>query len=119
MLKIKTLKPLVNTLKPRLGYSTGNERERDHQRVAAEPWRKWYRIARWQKLRMKIFVRDLFICQMCRKIEPDTSQLICDHIEPHGGDERLFWNEDNLQCLCKACHDGDKQRLDRRMRQHR
>lgn len=27
-----------------------------------------------------------------------------DHITPHGGDERLFWDEDNWQTLCAACH---------------
>jgi 5-methylcytosine-specific restriction endonuclease McrA len=45
----------------------------------------------------------------CGRIEADTSKLVADHIMPHRGDERLFWDEANLQCLCKACHDGVKQ----------
>ncbi|PSJ19969.1 HNH endonuclease, partial [Halomonas sp. ND22Bw] len=28
----------------------------------------------------------------------------------HRGDEALFWDFDNLQCLCGACHSGAKQR---------
>jgi 5-methylcytosine-specific restriction protein A len=34
---------------------------------------------------------------------------LCDHIEPHRGDDRLFWDENNLQTLCKGCHDEVKQ----------
>lgn len=116
MAKLRTLKPLVSTMKPRLGYATGNERERDKHRVSAEPWRKWYRIARWSKLRMQIFVRDMFTCQICRRIEPNTSQLVCDHIEPHHGNEHLFWDDANLQCLCKTCHDSAKQKQERSYR---
>jgi 5-methylcytosine-specific restriction endonuclease McrA len=28
-----------------------------------------------------------------------------DHVVPHGGDERLFWDEDNWAPTCKPCHD--------------
>jgi 5-methylcytosine-specific restriction endonuclease McrA len=44
-------------------------------------------------------------------IEPST---VCDHIEPHKGDTGLFYNTDNLQCLCKRCHDGLKQSIEKR-----
>lgn len=30
---------------------------------------------------------------------------VVDHIKPHRGDQRLFWDEDNWQALCKECHD--------------
>jgi hypothetical protein len=33
---------------------------------------------------------------------------------PHRGDERLFWEEGNLQMMRKPCHDGDKQRAEQR-----
>ena len=40
----------------------------------------------------------------CRKgvLTPAT---VVDHIVPHRGDHRLFWDEQNWQPLCKACHD--------------
>lgn len=41
---------------------------------------------------------------------------IADHIEPHRGDEALFWDIQNGQCLCKPCHDRDKQREEARAR---
>ncbi|RZI60509.1 MAG: HNH endonuclease [Zymomonas sp.] len=78
-------------------------------------WRGWYKLARWKKLRLVIFARDLFTCQCgCGVIEGDTSKLVCDHKRPHRGDERLFWDPANLQTLLKTCHDGWKQRQERR-----
>ncbi|MER2536042.1 MAG: HNH endonuclease signature motif containing protein [Rhizobiaceae bacterium] len=76
----------------------------------AQPWRAWYKTARWVKLRLAILLRDLYTCRMCRRIEPDMSKLVCDHVKPHRGDERLFWDESNLQTLCRPCHDRAKQR---------
>lgn len=77
-----------------------------------QPWRNWYKTARWEKLRQATFLRDLFTCRMsgCGRIEGDTSKLVCDHIDPHRGDERKFFDPENLQTLCKTCHDTVKRR---------
>jgi 5-methylcytosine-specific restriction endonuclease McrA len=74
------------------------------------PWRKLYKTARWQALRLRVFVRDLFTCQRCGRLEGDTSKLVADHKKPHRGDERLFFDESNVETLCKPCHDAEKQR---------
>jgi len=39
---------------------------------------------------------------------------VVDHIEPFGGDREMMFDADNLQTLCKRCHDRDKQRVERR-----
>ena len=45
-----------------------------------------------------------YTCPHCgRKFR--ASQMDVDHIVPHRGDHRLFWDEQNWQPLCKACHD--------------
>ena len=31
---------------------------------------------------------------------------VVDHVEPHRGDERLFWDQDQWQGLCKQHHDA-------------
>ncbi|WP_262568948.1 HNH endonuclease [Agrobacterium tumefaciens] len=49
----------------------------------------------------------------CGRIEGDASKLICDHITPHKGDRDLFFDAQNLQTLCKPCHDTVKQREER------
>lgn len=86
---------------------------RDQLRGQISPWRKWYNTARWRKLRMQILIRDSFTCRMCGRLEGNTSQLVADHKVAHRGDERLFWDTFNLQCLCKPCHDSAKQRAER------
>lgn len=80
-----------------------------------ETWRGWYKLARWKRLRWATLVRDLFTCQWpgCGKVEPDASQLVCDHRIPHRGDPRLFWDPLNLWTLCKPHHDSAKQREER------
>lgn len=115
------LRPRVAALAPRLGYQPGDERARNRARIEAEPWRRWYRTARWRRLRLTIFARDLFTCQMegCGRLEGDTSLLVCDHKTPHKGDRTLFWSERNLQTLCKPCHDSLKQREERRTQRGR
>lgn len=87
----------------------------------ASPWRRWYKTARWQRLREKVFTRDLFVCQMtgCGHIIGDARERVCDHRKPHRGDEALFWDEENLQTLCKPCHDKSKQREDQATLQQR
>lgn len=79
-------------------------------------WRGWYKTARWQRLRWSVLVRDLFTCAMCGRIKGETAELVADHKVPHRGDPELFWDAANIQCLCKGCHDGEKQRRERRAR---
>ena len=41
------------------------------------------------------------ICLMAGRAAPATQ---VDHIRPHKDDPELFWDEDNWQSLCRACH---------------
>lgn len=68
--------------------------------------------SRWQKAR-HTFLCEHPLCVMCEaqgRLEPAT---VVDHIQPHKGDQRLFWDSSNWQALCKQCHDSDKQRLEK------
>ena len=88
-------------------------RERDR----TVEWRKWYRTERWQKLRREVLRRDAYTCQqtgeMCIGKYPEPNSPVVDHRRPHRGDEKLFFDPDNLQCVSKAFHDGEKQRQER------
>lgn len=114
MSKLTALKPVLKPLSSRVSKlgAYENEQQRSRQRDDSQAYRKWYKTARWQKLRMEVLTRDLFTCQMveCGKIKFDTSKLVCDHVKAHRGSEALFWDERNLQCICKDCHDKIKQR---------
>lgn len=107
--KLRNIPARLGRLSPRL---TPKADAQGHRPEAA---RSWYKTARWEALRHATFHRDNFTCQMaaCGRV---TSRPICDHRDPHRGDPGLFWDPQNLQTLCKACHDGVKQRLERQRR---
>ena len=60
--------------------------------------------SRWRKARA-IHLRANPLCNACFRIGQLVPATIVDHIEPHKGDERLFWQRSNWQSLCKPCHD--------------
>jgi 5-methylcytosine-specific restriction protein A len=38
--------------------------------------------------------------------------IVVDHIIPHKGNYKLFWDKSNWQSLCKSCHDKKTARED-------
>lgn len=111
MARLKALPPRLKALPPRLTSPSDSE---GHSLVL-EPWRRWFWTKSWKDLRLWVLERDGYTCRCgCNTFEPDTSLLVADHIKPHRGDPILFWDPDNLQCLWKPHHDGEKQRQERR-----
>ena len=60
--------------------------------------------ARWRKARTAFLQRNP-LCNECMKSGKITPATVVDHIIPHRGDRKLFWDESNWQPLCKCCHD--------------
>ena len=60
--------------------------------------------AEWRRAR-KAFLQKHPLCVECGKAGKLTPATVVDHIIPHRGDQRLFWDEHNWQALCKSCHD--------------
>ena len=59
--------------------------------------------AMWRKWRDALLA-DHPLCAECSRrglVVPATS---VDHMEPHRGDARLFWDAGNVQPLCASCH---------------
>jgi 5-methylcytosine-specific restriction enzyme A len=44
------------------------------------------------------------LCDMCRQQGRITPATVADHIVPHHGDPKLFYDPNNLQSLCATCH---------------
>lgn len=59
---------------------------------------------KWQKA-SKAFLHAHPLCEECLKHGRYTKATVVDHIVPHRGDPKLFWDQSNWQSLCKACHD--------------
>lgn len=85
----------------------------DEKRQANTAWRKWYKLKRWTDMRWQVLVDACFTCARCGKFEGKTSKLVADHRRPHRGNPDLFWDRQNLQCLCSECHDGAKRQEER------
>jgi 5-methylcytosine-specific restriction protein A len=94
------------------------EQRRDYdKRRDEQEWRGWYKTARWQKLKARVHVRDLFVCQvtgdLCAGKHPAPNSPVADHIVEHDGNPELFWDEANIRTVSKAFHDGERQREQR------
>ena len=107
MARIKTVRPLVRTLKPRMSAPKG-EKARLKERDETQPWRRWYYTAQWQKLRQKVWERDQYTCRrtgtLCIGKYPAGNSPVANHIIPHKGDQALFWDRSNWQTLCRSHH---------------
>ena len=108
--RLKTLKPIVSTIKPLVGRMPGDEKARDQQRRDTAPWRNWYKTERWQKLRHAVFLRDNYRCQrtgeLCVGKHPADNSPVANHKVRHKGNPELFWDIDNLETVSKAVHDS-------------
>lgn len=62
----------------------------------------------WQKARAAYLIAHPY-CALCGN---PASHV--DHINPHRGDDALFWDRANWQALCAHCHNSTKQRVERR-----
>lgn len=72
---------------------------------------------RWQKAR-KAFLKRHPWCVRCKARGRLVPATVVDHIKPHRGDARLFWDEANWQPLCKRCHDHKTMTEDRNIDYH-
>lgn len=61
----------------------------------------------WDKARSGFLTRHPR-CVMCA-----ATARVVDHIKPHRGDTKLFWDRSNWQSLCFTCHNSRKQSMER------
>ncbi len=69
--------------------------------------------SRWRKARKK-YLECHPLCVECMKEGRYTKATVVDHIVPHRGDQRLFWDRDNWQALCEYHHNVKTGREDSR-----
>ena len=60
--------------------------------------------AAWRKA-SKQFLHAHPLCVACMRQGKYVKATVVDHIIPHRGDTKLFWDRSNWQALCKPCHD--------------
>jgi len=82
-------------------------------RAESAAWQHLYDSKGWKTLRAECLQATPW-CVLCAERGIITPATVVDHIVPHKGDEALFYDFDNLQSLCKGCHDRHKQRAEKR-----
>lgn len=63
----------------------------------------------WQKARGEHLYENP-LCGMCEAIGIVRVATVVDHIDPHRGNQDVFWNRARWQSLCAHHHSADKQR---------
>lgn len=59
----------------------------------------------------KAYLREHSLCEICKRNGKYVQATVVDHIKPHRGDNKLFWDKSNWQSLCKSCHDKKRDGL--------
>jgi 5-methylcytosine-specific restriction protein A len=72
----------------------------------------WYSSQRWKELRI-YYLKLNPLCVYCLKDKLYTPSTVVDHIVSHRGNKTMFWDINNLQALCKPCHDIKTATIDR------
>lgn len=71
--------------------------------------RRWYSQARWLALRALVLLEEP-LCKVCLSQDRTTASTDVDHIVRHEGKFERFFDRNNLQGLCHACHSRKTQR---------
>lgn len=80
--------------------------------MPAPELKRLYNSALWKQLR-RAQLEAHPLCKFCSALGRVVAATVVDHRKPHRGDESMFFDAENLQSLCKPCHDGAKQELEK------
>ena len=81
--------------------------------MKANEYHNLYNTKQWQRLRYYQLLKHP-LCKYCADLGIINKANIVDHIKPHEGNEALMFDADNLQSLCKQCHDKVKATIERK-----
>ena len=83
-------------------YRGEKQRKKDYDRTRESSSKRGYG-SKWQKAR-KTYLDKNPICVRCHELGVITQADVVDHIIPHKGNQKLFWDKNNWQALCTSCH---------------
>lgn len=108
MSRLSSLPPRIGAPPTTIGRPPRQAEQQGRYRANA-PWRAWYGTAEWQRLRLRVFVRDGYICQrtgiLCGGKHPAPDSPVANHKKPHRGNRALFFDEANVETVSKEAHD--------------
>lgn len=99
--KIQSLKPKIGRFSTSIGSHMGQSTYIYDQRRGNSNQRGYG--YKWQKER-DVWLDKNPLCVVCAKDGRVTPASEVDHIIPHRGNQKLFWDRKNWQSLCKTHH---------------
>jgi 5-methylcytosine-specific restriction protein A len=72
-----------------------------------------YKTKTWRRLRESHLSHNP-LCGVCLEKDIVKVATVVHHLIPHRGRWHLFVESNNLQSVCKSCHDGELQFIERR-----
>src|SRR5690606_264856 len=98
-----SIMPVRPPLHRPVGRRDKRERDQDYARRRNPVARALYRSKRGRTERAA-FLHDHPLCVECERHDLIRPATVVDHIDPHGGDETVFWDKSRWQALCASCH---------------
>lgn len=99
----KPLRPCAHPICPNLTRKKYCEQHKNSDdKVRANSHQRGYD-GRWRKARVTYLSKHP-VCVECAKEGRVVPATVVDHIIPHKGDKKLFWDTNNWQPLCASCH---------------
>lgn len=86
-----------------VGRREKRERDHDYDRTRDPVSRALYHSKRWRTER-EAFLHEHPLCMECQHHDVIRPASVVDHIDPHRGDETVFWDRNRWQALCASCH---------------
>ena len=86
-----------------VGRRDKQERDRDYARTRDPVSRALYRSKRWRTERAA-FLHEHPLCVECERHDLIRLAGVVDHVDPHDGNETVFWDRSRWQALCASCH---------------
>ena len=101
----KALKPCRHPGCPELTRDGWCPRHKPPARRSSAEYHGWYSSPVWtRRLRPGQLLREPW-CRECARAGVRTRATVVDHVVPFRGSWALFSDPENLQSLCKTCHD--------------
>src|SRR5690606_3413892 len=86
-----------------VGRREKRERDRDYASRRNTVARAHYRAKRWRSERAA-FLHEHPLREECERHDLIRPASVVDHIDPHGGNETVFWDRSRWQALWASCH---------------
>ena len=93
----------LNEMKPRTGGFCAKHGENMRRKRVRPKYHVLYNSTQWKKMRIAM-LNQHYLCQICHDNGVIVPAKDVDHIVAHRGNEELFYDMSNLQCLCHQCH---------------